>query len=544
MASFAEGLAQGLQNLPLLMQRKKELDERQKQIDTEKDLKSADMLFKLMSNKDLPKSMKLNAYNQLSALNKKNGLGVNFPELTEWPDQADGFAKRGAKIFGSTDLSFQQKIEGLNGLLAEASDEGSNQSAEHIKNMMGELKATQARSLARAGEEIPFGLLDSIPKEERNDYLGLNKKETWGGLMPGPEGSQIQISSTGKVNTVLGRPPKDTQNEDTITSNVGINPQTNKPEYLTKSGKFTGIAPQGKDGKQPSWQRKTKTFYKGGKMFAQDYDFNPVTREEKNVGTPYERRDLDEEAKRQVGTYGDKLGEKRKADEEALDPAAIELAANNYVATGKMPSLGMGNAVMRSRILSKAAEIAKSRNIDFISLPAVQAEFQANAQNLTSLNKAYNQVMAFEKTAKANIEYAQELSTKYDRSRFPDFNSFMQAVASKTGGADIEAFRQAVYAASMEYMKVITAGSGVSSAELSVKAQEKAEDILNAAKTKNQFDAIIATMKVDMENRDIGYKAQISEIKSNLDRFSKKGGEAPQAKIKTADDYLRAKGLK
>lgn len=179
MASFAEGLAQGLQNLPLLMQRKKELDERQKQIDTEKDLKSADMLFKLMSNKDLPKSMKLNAYNQLSALNKKNGLGVNFPELTEWPDQADGFAKRGAKIFGSTDLSFQQKIEGLNGLLAEASDEGSNKSAEHIKSMMGELKATQARGLARAGEEIPFGLLDSIPKEERNDYLGLNPPKAW-----------------------------------------------------------------------------------------------------------------------------------------------------------------------------------------------------------------------------------------------------------------------------------------------------------------------------------------------------------------------------
>jgi hypothetical protein len=55
------------------------------------------------------------------------------------------------------------------------------------------------------------------------------------------------------------------------------------PAYLDKRFKQ-----QGGGAAQPHWQRKTRVFDKGGKKWAQEYDYNPLTREEKLSGEPYE----------------------------------------------------------------------------------------------------------------------------------------------------------------------------------------------------------------------------------------------------------------
>lgn len=49
-----------------------------------------------------------------------------------------------------------------------------------------------------------------------------------------------------------------------------------------------GTTKSDKEGKEPSWQAKTDYTIKNGKVWAQNFDFNPKTRQREPVGAPYE----------------------------------------------------------------------------------------------------------------------------------------------------------------------------------------------------------------------------------------------------------------
>ena len=67
---------------------------------------------------------------------------------------------------------------------------------------------------------------------------------------------------------------------------TGLELYQKDPEAYKKF-KEAGRAPTEK-----GWQRKTKTYIDNGKLYKQDYDYNPKTREEKSAGKPYLSRDL------------------------------------------------------------------------------------------------------------------------------------------------------------------------------------------------------------------------------------------------------------
>jgi hypothetical protein len=67
-----------------------------------------------------------------------------------------------------------------------------------------------------------------------------------------------------------------------------------------------------------------------------------------------------------------------------LSPEAIENTADIYNQTGVMPSLGMGNAKVRTAILNKAAERAKEQGMDAPKLIGNRASYRAASQGLAS----------------------------------------------------------------------------------------------------------------------------------------------------------------
>lgn len=201
--------------------------------------------------------------------------------------------------------------------------------------------------------------------------------------------------------------------------------------------------------------------------------------------------------------------------------SALDLAAQQYLQTGKMPALGMGNANLRMKVLNRAGEIVAGLGVDPSKVPALQAGFNAEQQALKTLTNATANFGAFEQGMIKNADYAESLSKKFPRSKLPPVNLVVNAIKKGTGDPAIVRFSNALYAAALEYEKIRTAGTNVSSAELSIGAQKKAEELINTAQNHEQLQAAFEAMKVDAKNIMDARKGEISDLKAGLSSWGK-----------------------
>jgi hypothetical protein len=90
-----------------------------------------------------------------------------------------------------------------------------------------------------------------------------------------------------------------------------------------------------------------------------------------------------------------------KPDPNAVDPSdpAIEMAAQQYAATGDMPALGQGQGQLRHAILSRAAQISNERHYTPGQIAANKAQVRASTQALAADNKMYDTIQTSEQTA-------------------------------------------------------------------------------------------------------------------------------------------------
>jgi len=210
-----------------------------------------------------------------------------------------------------------------------------------------------------------------------------------------------------------------------------------------------------------------------------------------------------------------KLEQERKLAGE-IGQDALDLAATQYLVTGQMPALGMGNANLRMKVLNTAGEIAKKMGVNPMEVPALQAGFKAEAQSYKTLRNATANFSAFEQGMIKNADYALSLSEKYPRGQLPPINAVRNYFRTKTGDPEIVRFSNALYAAALEYEKIRTAGTNVSSAELSVGAQKKAEELINTAQTHDQLKAAVDAMKVDAKNIMDARRRELSILQSDM----------------------------
>jgi len=226
---------------------------------------------------------------------------------------------------------------------------------------------------------------------------------------------------------------------------------------------------------------------------------------------------------------------------------ALTLAASQYLQTGQMPALGMGNATLRAKVLNKAGEMTKKSGINPMDVPSMQAEFNAQKQTLIKMTKDTSGFSAFEKGMIKNAEYAKSISAGYKRSDFPAANIMINAFRKQTGDPQVVKLTNSIYAASLEYEKIRTAGTAITSAELSIGAQKKAEELMGSAQNHKQLSAAIDVMKVDAKNIVSARNEQIAEVKKLINVWGKSTAtktESPQQTNKDpsqmSDAELRA----
>jgi len=264
--------------------------------------------------------------------------------------------------------------------------------------------------------------------------------------------------------------------------------------------------------------------------------------------TPTSQEVLDAKEASAIKIAGAKASSTEKGRQEAqagvLSPEAIQVEGIKFATTGKMPAMGMGGGLtVRASIMNAGAKYLIENGVDPKTVPAMQAEYNATNQAYASVKKGAEQIKGFEQGLIKNADYALELSQKIFRTGVIPANEVINYLKTKTGDPGIVKFGAALYAAAMEYEKVRTAGTGVTSAELSIGAQKKAEEIMNKAMTHEQLSGIVDAMKVDTSNITDGRQATLTNMSNEMGTlaqvFGRRGETPPLNKKSPEFDRLK-----
>lgn len=205
----------------------------------------------------------------------------------------------------------------------------------------------------------------------------------------------------------------------------------------------------------------------------------------------------------------------QKASAAILTPEGQDLAAQEYLNTGKLPP-GMGGAQtgVNAKIIGRAAEMAAANGNDAQATALNRASFKAGQTGLTALTKQRTLVGAFERTALKNLEIALDESNKVDRTGVTPINKWLIAGKKATGDVEVGRFNAALTSALNEYAKVLSGATG--SAGISDAARREAHDLLNTANTPEQVIGIVDIMKREMANREAGFAEQEAQLKETM----------------------------
>jgi len=192
--------------------------------------------------------------------------------------------------------------------------------------------------------------------------------------------------------------------------------------------------------------------------------------------------------------------------------SALDQQAEKYFQSGQLPSGFNRSPGTTAAIIKRANELHPGE-----SLAENSANFKANQGSLTSLQKNFDQVSAFENTAGKNLDlYLQKLSA------IPDLgvkfaNIPLRMIDEKLIGSDnYQAMKAAQQTASAEAAKVLSSANA--SGVLSDSQKKEAEDMLSGNLSFSAAKQVVATLKQDFANRHQSYQAQIGDIQGRLSK--------------------------
>ena len=159
---------------------------------------------------------------------------------------------------------------------------------------------------------------------------------------------------------------------------------------------------------------------------------------------------------------------------------------------------------------------------------AVIADYRSDSGAQVKTEKDMVAFKGFEQGMLKNADYALQLSKEYSRTSYPPVNRLLNALRTGTGDVKSVKFANAVYAASLEYQKIKTAGTGITSAELSIGAQQKAEELLGSSLSHKQLKGVVDVMKTDSRNIVAARQAELDAIKDRIRTRRKPTVPTPQ----------------
>jgi hypothetical protein len=225
-----------------------------------------------------------------------------------------------------------------------------------------------------------------------------------------------------------------------------------------------------------------------------------------------------------------------------IDDNTATFYAQQMLAGGQMPTLGMGKAAAQARqlILKKVAQLAGAEGLTGNDLAVQVGHYKANLANVQNLEKQAGTIEQNEQTALANgkqfIDRSSELSAQ---TRFPVINSVTQSYLRHTGDPTIAAMDSAWTTFTTEYAKVV-AGSPSGAGTLSDSARHEAMETMRGNYSVQQKEAAFKQMQADMANRMAAIRNQIAKGYKSLGSRAPGlagGGTSGAVRIRSVQEY-------
>jgi hypothetical protein len=238
---------------------------------------------------------------------------------------------------------------------------------------------------------------------------------------------------------------------------------------------------------------------------------------------------------------GDKISRIGTAPAKAAGSGTAPAAGDTSVAA-VVDAIANGDAVLsdfgKRNPQWQAAVVAgvKAKRPDYNFIAA-----GADAKSLASYTKGVDAILGFEKGVQNSFPIIERLSANYKRGKYPGINKFSQLLAYHTGDPDVRALQNAVTTSMTEYMKVITAGTSISGAELSMGAQARAKEVLSAADNPETLKNTLAVMRQEVEAKKGAMVGQQAEIQGRL-RGTQASPPPTQEPMKTMPDPRQSAG--
>jgi hypothetical protein len=197
--------------------------------------------------------------------------------------------------------------------------------------------------------------------------------------------------------------------------------------------------------------------------------------------------------------------------ENLLSPEGLEIAAQSYYQTGKLPTgLGRSASALNAKIISRAAQIATDSGDDARSAVLNRFSFQATQKaqaetlkNFTS-GKNGNTVRSLN-VAVQHLDQLQQLGSALNNNDIPLLNKIGNSWTTQTGGAAPVTFNAMKKVVTDELVKAIVgAGGGVAD-------REEMAATVNAAQSPAQLNDVIANYKGLMAGQLNGLRQQYKE---------------------------------
>lgn len=211
-----------------------------------------------------------------------------------------------------------------------------------------------------------------------------------------------------------------------------------------------------------------------------------------------------------------------------LPPETIELEAQNYLKTGKLPPLYRDNDTKRV-IMNRAAQIAKENGNDAAAAVIDRQSFAANKGALSKVTAQKNMVGSFEKTFQKNLDLAMNLSGKVDRTGSPLINKAIQHWRTGiSGDPETKGFINALTTAKDEYAKILSGATGA--AGITDAARAESDKLFSTVDSPETLAYVAEVAKQEAHNRMTSFDEQLKEITGSMGNKPSQETAADRAK--------------
>lgn len=204
---------------------------------------------------------------------------------------------------------------------------------------------------------------------------------------------------------------------------------------------------------------------------------------------------------------------------------ALDFAANAYRQTLQLPAGLARSPGTTQAIIARAAQL--DQQAGGAGGAANKALLAASADSLKKLQTNFDQVSAFEQTAKNNIDLLQEVAQKIPDLGTRFANVPVRMISGSIIGTDNQAaFKTALNTAQTEAAKVLNSSNA--SGVLSDSARHELQDVIDGNVPYSALVASLNTLKQDMHNRHESYQLQIQDAQNRIKNMGQTPGQDGQ----------------